>query len=125
MLLVNATAGPSELHGIGLIAREFIPCGTKIWIINPNFDRLLSEEEFQSLSPVAQQQVKHYAYFCNTQRRYVLSADDDRFTNHSQNPNTKGYGECSIAVRDILPDEEITANYEEYGEVFNGNGEVV
>lgn len=90
VLLVNASARPSELHGIGLIAREFIPCGTQIWIINPDFDRLLSEEEFQALSPVAQQQVKHYAYFCNTQRKYVLSADDDRFTNHSENPNTEG-----------------------------------
>jgi SET domain-containing protein len=53
----------------------------------------------------------------------VLSADDDRFTNHSGTPNTKYCGEYSIAVRDILPDEEITANYGEYGECFKEDGE--
>ena len=124
MLLVNASAGPSELHGTGLIAREFIPCGTKIWTLNPNFDLLLSEEEFQTLSPAAQQQVRYYAYYCLRQHRYVLSADDDRFTNHSDAPNTRDFGEYTIAVKNINPGEEITANYVEIGITeFKGNGE--
>lgn len=123
VLLVNASAGQSELHGIGLIAREFIPCGTKIWKLNPNFDRVISEEELQSLPPVAQRQVKYYAYYCLKLNKYVLSSDDDRFTNHSDTPNTKDCGEYSIAVKDIHPGEEITADYIEIGITeYKGNG---
>ena len=38
MLLVDARAGLSEVHGIGLIAQEFIPRGTRIWTFQEGFD---------------------------------------------------------------------------------------
>lgn len=115
MLLVDARVGPSQIHGLGLIAREYIPEGSKIWVLNPEFDRLLTEAELQKLSPVSRRQVKYYAYFCRSHRKYILSADDDRFTNHSDSPNTRDFGEYAIATKNIRPGEEITANYLELG----------
>jgi hypothetical protein len=124
MLLINASAGPSQLHGIGLIAREFIPEGTITWILKTGFDLLFTEEELLALSPASQQQVKHYAYYDEKLQKYVLSGDDDRFTNHSDIPNIKDLGTRCIAVRDIHAGEEITVNYIELGITqFKGNGD--
>ena len=111
MLLVDASAGPSKIHGLGLIAREFIPKGAVIWSLQPNFDRLLTEDVFNSLSLAAQKQVLYYSYFDRTKMMYVLSSDDDRFTNHSESPNTTDVGDQTIAASDIHPGDEITANF--------------
>jgi uncharacterized protein len=115
MLLISASAGPSKLHGMGLIAREQIPKGTRIWQFVSGFDVLITEEEFSKLSLPARQQVLHYAYFDVHRNKFVLSSDDDRFTNHSDLPNTKDFGDYVEAAVDIAPGEEITANYVELG----------
>ncbi len=116
MLLVNARAGVSKIHGIGLIAQEFIPKGTRIWRFQSGFDLMLSEEQLQPLSAPAQQHVRYYAFYDPEKRAYVLSGDDDRFTNHSDEPNTEnvytGAGDFETsASRDIQAGEEITWNY--------------
>jgi SET domain-containing protein len=128
MLQVRARAGKSAIHGIGLIAQEFIPKGTKVWEFNPSFDRLLSEHDVSRLSPAALEQLRWYAYHYDDgdgRRIWVLSSDDDRFTNHADDPNTQSVHDPSIgprhlaasfAVRDIAAGEEITWNYAE----FNG-----
>lgn len=116
MLLVNAQAGDSRIHGIGLIAHEFIPAGTRIGVFQPGFDLVIPEEALASLSAPARQQALHYAYFDPRQRVYVLSSDDDRFTNHSDEPNTANDREdATYALRDIQAGEEITWDYREWG----------
>jgi uncharacterized protein len=115
MLLVNASAGPSKIHRLGLVAKEFISAGTQIWEYNERFDRTFSDEDLGKLSLNARQQVLYYGYFDLASRVYVLSSDDDRFTNHSEDPNTKDYGRYTVAVKDIYPGEEITCNYAELG----------
>ncbi len=116
MLLVNARVGISNIHGLGLIAQEFIPKGTRIWQFQPGFDLMIGEAELSELSLTAQQQVRHYAFFDPVRRSYVLSGDDDRFTNHSDNSNTLEQGGYdSYAIRDIQPGEEITWNYFGWG----------
>ena len=89
MLLVKARVGTSNIHGFGLIAQEFIPKGTCIWRFQPGFDLLIGEDEFLTLTAPAQQQIRHYAFFDEARRVYVLSSDDDSFTNHSDTPNSK------------------------------------
>lgn len=119
MLLVNARRGRSPIHGDGLIAQELIPAGTRVWELHPWFDVVLTEAQFQALSPAARQQVLHYCYFDPRNNTYVLSSDDDRFTNHSDTPNTSEDvdGTSSVALRDIQPGEEITWNYRNWGGV--------
>ena len=57
----------------------------------------------------------HYSFFHPDLKRHVLSADDDRFTNHSATANLRFLGDHAIASRDIHPGEEITDNYTEFG----------
>jgi len=115
MLLVNARAGVSAIHGIGLIAREFIPRGARVWELRPGFDLVLSEQQVRELSVAAREQVFWYAYYDPARRVYVLSSDDDRFTNHADDPNTANDGEVTFATRDIQPGEEITWDYRPWG----------
>ena len=115
MLHVEANLGVSHIHGIGLFAAQFIPAGTIIWRFQAGFDVELSHEDFVQLTPAAQKQVSHYAYSCPIGRRYFLSSDDDRFTNHSDTPNTHFVDGCTVASRDIQAGEELTADYREFG----------
>lgn len=113
MLMVHARKGPSSIHGVGLIASEFIAAGTTVWAFHPGFDSKISERVLSALSEEARSQVLHYAFYDAPARRWVLSADDDRFTNHSDDANTAEIdgGYDSVATRDIRPGEELTWNY--------------
>lgn len=115
MLLVYAGCGSSSIHGIGLFAQEFIAAGTPTWIFQPGFDLILTEAAVLNLSPNAQKQVKYYAFFNPQKQVYILSSDDDRFTNHSDDPNTRLADDRFVAVRNIYPGEEITCDYQELG----------
>lgn len=85
----------SAIHGQGLFARQFIPEGTLIGVIE--------------------------GVPANDDGIYVLWIDDDRaiqvtnelkYINHSDAPNAAYYDDLTVvALRDILPDEEITHNY--------------
>jgi len=113
MLLVKARAGRSDIHGWGLIAQQLIPAGTRVWKFEPGFDLEISELQLETLSEAAQEQVIYYAYFHQPTRTFVLSSDDDRLTNHSDDPNTRCGGDDTFAVRDIHEGEEITCDYDE------------
>ncbi|MBI5410519.1 MAG: SET domain-containing protein [Nitrospirae bacterium] len=119
MLLVNAWVGQSKIHGLGLIAHEFIPSGTIVWRLAPGFDAVLSEAQLKGLSLTAQNHVQHYGYFDTRHQKYVLCAAADRFTNHSENANTRFFGDHSIAIRDIQEGEEITNDYTELEKPIN------
>ena len=56
MLLVNAKAESSAIHGRGLIAQEFIPAEIKVWEFRPGFDVLIPEAELDRLSSAAREQ---------------------------------------------------------------------
>jgi len=121
MLHVEAHAKVSSIHGIGLFADQFIPAGTVIWRFQVGFDVELSDEDFARLTEVAQKQVRRYAYSFPIGRRYFLSSDDDRFTNHSDTPNTHFVDGCTVAARDIQPGEELTTDYREFGMSLPGD----
>ena len=63
MLLVKARVEPSAIHGLDLIAHEFIPAGTRVWAFAPGFDLAFTENEVLALSVTAQEQVRWYAYY--------------------------------------------------------------
>lgn len=118
MLLINARVGPSSIQGLGLIAQQFIPTGTIVWSFVAGFDVEIPESFLQSLSEPARAQLIHYAEHFATKNHFVLSGDDDRFTNHSDMPNTRQRAEGGaypvvIAILDICAGEEITCDYRE------------
>ena len=94
------------------IAHEFIAKGTVVWEFQPGFDVVLPDRLFDLLSPAAREEVRYYGYHDVPGGTYVLSSDDDRFCNHSTDPNAdhifllgKGayVGAGSTITKDVPP----------------------
>jgi len=114
MLLVKTRIARSAIHGIGIFADEFIPKGTVIWEFTRGFDVYVSAEEIQTLPAPAQAQMLKYCHREVDNGLYVLCADDARFFNHADTPNTvdlPGPEGPTIAARDITIGEELTGDY--------------
>ncbi len=96
--------------GYGVFATRRIRRGTITWARDP-LDRVIGPEEFRALPPVARRHVQKYGYVERT-GSWVLCWDLAKYVNHSCEPSclSPGY-EFEIAVRDILPGEEVTDDY--------------
>ena len=115
-MLVKTKIAQSPIDGLGLFAAEFIPKGTRTWEFTPGFDHEFTPAQMKALPQSAQDFLHTYSYISPKTGNYILPADDERFTNHSDNPSTgvveNPDGEdFDIAARDIHPGEEITADY--------------
>ena len=85
----------SAIHGQGLFARQFIPEGTLIGAIEGE--------------PAEGDGI--YVLWIDEERS-IRVTNDLKFINHSSEPNAAYYDDLTVmALRDILPDEEITHNY--------------
>lgn len=117
MLMVKTRLKPSPIAGIGLFADEDIPKGTVTWRFMPAYDRLLSEAELNGIPEPARSSLLDHVYLDAASGLYVLCADNARFMNHSDDPNTAGVHEkgaiegYDIATRDIEAGEELTCDY--------------
>ena len=100
----------SKEIGYGVIATQLIPAGTITWVLD-KLDREFSPHEIQSLEPIYQNILDFYTYR-NNKGNFVLCWDNGRYVNHSFNANclTTAY-DFEIAVRDILPGEQLTDDY--------------
>lgn len=100
--------------GYGIFATAFIPKGTIVYV-KDKLEREISPEEYRDHDPEMQAVIEKYSYIDERGMR-IVSWDMAKYVNHCCNCNTMstGYG-FEIAIRDILPDEEIT---DEYG-LFN------
>lgn len=120
MLFVKTKVGPSDVHGIGLFADEFIPKGAPIWRFTPGLDLKLTESELAGLPELARKCILHYCYHSVVDNAYVLPFDDARFFNHSSNPNVTSIDlpddpeGMEIASRDIQTGEELLCDCREF-----------
>lgn len=96
--------------GHGVFATAFIPAGTITYVrddldivIQPDDPRLSHDDYYRIIDTWA---------FREPNGEYVLGWDISRYVNHSCDANTlsTGYG-FEIAVRDILPGEQVTDDY--------------
>jgi SET domain-containing protein len=117
MLMVKTRLGPSDIAGIGLFAAEHIPKGTVTWRFMPAYDRLLTEADIDNLPEPARSNILDHVYLDAASGQFVLCADNARFMNHADNPNTAGVHESGsiegfdVATRDIAAGEELTCDY--------------
>jgi uncharacterized protein len=117
MLTVKTRLGLSDIAGIGLFADEDIAKGTVTWRYMANFDRLLTRDEIDGLPEPARSNILDHVYLNAASGRFVLCADNARFMNHADDPNTAGVHEpgavegYDIATRDIRAGEEMTCDY--------------
>lgn len=89
MLLVGTHLKISEIHGVGVFATKLIPTRTLVWDFIPNFDLVISIEEFNKLPNEAQEYILVYGNLTNFPDRcaYLLCSDNAKFMNHSESPN--------------------------------------
>lgn len=119
MILVAAHVGPSRIHGNGLISTNGIQAGTPIWRFLKGFDQDFSPEQWAALPEPARSHTRHFCFVRMGDLHVILSGDHACFINHSDNPNTGARAGAlppvtTVALRDILPGEEITCNYWSY-----------
>ena len=109
MLLVATTVRPSEIHGLGCFAGEFIPKGKRVWVFDRRIDPIVYLAHLSRL-PEAMQTFLNDKGFVATRRWrkcIVLCGDDSRYMNHSDDPNLIK----NVACRDIEAGEELTCDY--------------
>ena len=112
--MVKASIGLSKIHGFGLIARQSIKAGTLISKYQEGFDRLIPRKEYDALPESAREYLEVYSYWdhnINDSLVLMFPGDDDRFTNHSDTPNTRRDHYTLTAAVDINKGDEITCNY--------------
>ncbi|MFX0105174.1 MAG: SET domain-containing protein [Candidatus Hodarchaeota archaeon] len=117
---------PSDIHGLGLFAKKFIPKGTIWWHARPEDILIISKDQFLTLeSSQKTSQMKDFFYNLLTYSYYerdldalIFCLDNSRYVNHSVNANSGASedenGFCAVAIRDIQPGEEITEDYSKY-----------
>lgn len=119
MLKVETHIAASEVHGIGLFASKKIKEGEIIWEFTPGIDIIITRNQIATLCESAQKYLYNYTYI-NDAGNHVLCADNARFINHSDTPNTRQAGFSkknegrTFASKEIAPNEEITENYHEF-----------
>ena len=115
MFLIRTRVAPSAIHGVGVFACEPVAVGATVWRFNPNFDRVIDEEALRAVPEAFRAYLDIYAYRAiDVGGALVLSCDDARFLNHSDDPNTEDRPFVSLARRPIAVGEEITCDYGEF-----------
>lgn len=116
---------PSPIGGIGVFAIKHIPAGTEVFVACKVDDYVeIPESEIEQFSPSLS--VLQYVrdFFVRENGVYYIPSygpaaiDQSYFLNHSDMPNLKveRHGEIFIATRDIKAEEELTADYDTYGD---------
>lgn len=102
-----------EQMGYGVVATRLIPAGTITWTLD-RLDQRVPASEFERMPVTLQRVLEHYA-FLDGHGTYILCWDFARYMNHSCQPTSLAPGiDVEIAVRDILPGEQITGDYGAY-----------
>jgi hypothetical protein len=104
----------SDHIGVGVFATAFIPAGTIVYVEDP-LDIVIAPDDPILQNHVIRPTIDKYAVLEPGERR-VIGWDSAKYVNHCCHCNiiSTGYG-FEIALRDILPGEEIR---DEYG-IFN------
>ncbi len=109
MLKVKTIVKDSSINGEGLFADEDIPKGTITWEFFRGFDIVL---DGLKLAGIDKKYLKKYSFRDKQTEQWIVSLDNDKYTNHSDDPNTGPLNDGRmIALRDIKKGEEITCNY--------------
>jgi uncharacterized protein len=126
MLQVKTRLGPSAIHGLGIIADQFIEKGTIIWRFTPGIDTRFTPEQVSRLPPFARDYLVLYSFPSKQPGLRTLCADNGRYFNHSNAPSALSAHEdgeeevVTRAIRDIVPGEEITDDYGSFTPDFQG-----
>lgn len=123
MFIKKTYIDKSKIHGNGVFAGEKIKKGDIVWKFNKIIDKKINKEIFDNLDELTKFFIEKNGYLDKSENFYIISGDNDIFSNHSDNPNLieeKQIKEIQIetnnliASRNIEIGEELTQNYLEY-----------
>jgi len=114
MLRLKTFIAASSISGIGLFAGQVIRAGTVTWEYDAEFDSAFTAQVLQRMPEVCREDFLKYAYFDHVRDRFVLCCDNQRFINHSADPNIISTPDRDTAARDIAHGEELTCDYSLY-----------
>lgn len=100
----------SDEIGYGVVAKKIIPKGTITWV-QDELDQIYTPKRVEKMGKLSQQMIDKYT-FRNSKGNFVLCWDLAKYVNHSFKSNclSSAY-DFEMAVRDILPGEELTDDY--------------
>lgn len=100
----------SDEIGYGVVAKRMIPKGTITWV-QDELDQIYTPKQVGEMGKLSQQMIDKYT-FRNNRGNFVLCWDLAKYVNHSFKSNciSSAY-DFEMAVRDILPGEELTDDY--------------
>jgi len=112
MLLVRTRLAQSSIHGLGVFTEEDIAAGRALWRFEPGLDLVIPFEKIEALPAAFRAFLDTYAYPSpDAPGGIVLSCDNAKYLNHSEEPNTDIRGTVTLARRAIAAGEEITCDY--------------
>ena len=121
-----AEVKPSDIHGLGLFAKKFIPQGSIWWHARPQDILIITKSQFYELdsshkTPSMKEFIHTlltYSYYERDSDALIFCLDNSKFVNHSLKGNSgiseDENGFCAMALRDVSPGEEITEDYSKY-----------
>lgn len=111
MIKIKTYLDKSKISGIGLFAAEDVSQNTIIWEFDPNVDLIVSCDVIKNYPSV------YRFVWKNKNNECILGLDDDRFMNHSRNPNVSNTiidGKEVCIARYFLPKgTELVTDYRE------------
>ena len=105
--------------GYGIFTSQDIKKDDIVWKFNKDTMKIFTENDIKSIN---NQEIKKMIlkYSWKKNNLYYFDLTDEKFKNHSDNPNIITYDDyTSIASRDIKKDEELFDNYFSYDENAN------
>jgi hypothetical protein len=116
----------SDIHGLGLFAKKFIPKGTIWWHARPQDVLIIRKEQFLILessykTPIMNKFMKNlliFSYYERVLDALIFCLDNARYVNHSFDANSGASedvnGFQAVAIKNIPPGKEITEDYSKY-----------
>lgn len=122
MILVPHYIGSSAIAGVGLFTTVSISAGETVYRFSYRFVQIITDAEVRAMPAASRERIANYSYRGKGRDRLqgamYYCADDSRFMNHSNQPNTCWLedSETYIATRDIPADTELTCDYADFCE---------
>ena len=126
MYLIDVEIKLSPIEGKGVFTVGLIERGAVVWKYGPEYDKILSRENFEKLSEEEKEELKKVGYISPSSGMWVYPPKEDpaRFTNHSMEQNNLSVTfdvavsqePFFVANRNINAGEELTVNYAEFDE---------
>lgn len=118
MMYIKYKLDKSKHHGIGLFTDQDLKMGQLIYTASPILDVNITKEQFDSLTPSEQKEVRYWGFWVEKDKVWHVDFDVSKFVNHSFEPTTtQDFSKEEaylVATRDLKAGEELTQNYLEF-----------